>query len=448
MLEILSMKFNQENKNYNMKSKNIIVIVLFIFAVLSMMQSCTEESTPYSTYGAWTIPVLVGPANGTFISPAGTTVDLQWSSTNADNDSQDWDVYFGTKDEPALYQEGYTSESISVDVNVGTKYYWQVVGHDKNGIPTRSEVWSFEVVDPDAPLRLKLDWSTNIEDAIGIDVSPEDAVDLRLKIVDKSDGSTYALVSASGFKEYTFPNDAPDGTYQIVTDLASTVNAGDFNKSLDISVNLYFTKRGTLSQKNQYPNVMTNDFPCPSYYTILAEVTKSGTSYTIEDVGKAQWTADLPSLAGDWSGEDNMGYDDVVTLSYSGGELKIYGLAFGWIQDWWGEPIQSGNPVPLVFDWSTLGGINIEDQYYITTMWAGDLYDYNIVGTAKLALCGSTPKLTIEYDIAYSEDGWSIGAYLGELFTVTLTPVTTKGAKGIADLSSKPARPLPVKPVR
>ncbi|HOX76270.1 MAG TPA: hypothetical protein PLB27_16230, partial [Bacteroidales bacterium] len=229
-----------------MKRKISILIMLLIFPGTLFFQSCDEEPVPFKEYGAFTIPELVAPANGAFLTPSGTKVDLKWSSTDAEGDPQKWDVYFGPSEEPARVATGHSSQTYSATVDIGTKYFWRVVGYDANGIPTRSDTWSFEIVDPDAPLKMKMVWSTNILDKIGLDVDPEVAADLRLTILDE-EFEPVEVVNTSAFEEYEFTSDLPDGKYYIVTDLASTVNAGDFNSSLDVSINLSFNQRGILS---------------------------------------------------------------------------------------------------------------------------------------------------------------------------------------------------------
>jgi len=115
--------------------------------------------------------------------------------------------------------------------------------------------------------------------------------------------------------------------------------------------------------------------------------------------------------------------------------------------DWWGETVLRGNPVPVVFDWTTLGSVMIEDQYYITTDYKGVEYPYNIVGSGRLNLCGTTPVLTIEYDLV--QDGFSIGDYYGELFKVALTLAPAgKGYKVISAETQFPKKMRLPKPAR
>lgn len=409
-----------------MKRINIVLIMLVVLSGLFVIPSCTEEHGSYTEYGSFTDPVLVAPADAVYLDET-TSVDLTWQSTDSDGDPQNWIVYFGDTDDPKPIETGYTQQTISVSVTKGNKYFWKVEAMDANGVITRSPMWSFSIIDPDAPLKMNMTWTTNVLSAVGLDVDPEDAVDLRLIIVPEAKADKI-IVDGSGFESYEAFNELADGTYLIEVDAFSTIDAGDFDASLDISISLAFNQKGILSQTLDFPKVMTNDFTCDSYYTVLAKLTKTGSVYEIESAPQAQWTAEPTSLIGDWSGTDNWGYDETVTISADGDGVSIYGLGFEWMVDWWAENVISGNPVHLDFDFSTLGSISIEDQYYITTDW--DDSEYNIVGTAMLNLCGDTPTLTVTYDLAYTADGWSIGGYYRELFTIELTPVTSKGSKG------------------
>jgi len=76
-----------------MKKRISIFVMLLVLSGMLFFQSCLDKTpVPFEEYGAFTIPALVAPANGTFLSPAGTTVELKWSSTDLEGDPQKWDV--------------------------------------------------------------------------------------------------------------------------------------------------------------------------------------------------------------------------------------------------------------------------------------------------------------------------------------------------------------------
>ena len=385
-----------------MKRNRIIISLLLVPAVVLMFQGCKKTMVPYLTHYAFTIPALVAPANNSFVNPT-NTIDLSWSSVNESGDPQNWDVYFGNTEDPPLIKTGYTSETVSVDITPGVKYYWKVVGFDVNGMPTSGAIWSFEVINPLAELSVKMQWTTDIAQKIGINIDPAAAVDMRLKIL-KSDKSVLTIENTNGFESYSFPDDLPDGTYYVATDIASTANAGDFNAPIDISVSLFFNQRGILTQSISLPSVMTNIYVCPVYTVIFATVTKTGNSYTV--------LQDLmyPSspLTSNWVGTDG-DYPSLVE-TFLGCFLMQRGLVFDWMSDFWGETIIDGGMSSLEVD-TLAGTVTIPDQYYCTTTYNGAVQPtYNINGTGTYTKVNGYPVLTINYDLV--QEGFDIGQYL------------------------------------
>ncbi len=131
-----------------MKRKYIILVMLLVGFGLFTMQSCTKTSdTVIAVHHAFTVPEAVAPLDGDLVH-TGSTVDLTWTSTNADGAASLNDVYFGTKTTPALFKSGNSGLKITVPVEAGLTYYWNVVMKDANGITTTSPTWSFTIYDP------------------------------------------------------------------------------------------------------------------------------------------------------------------------------------------------------------------------------------------------------------------------------------------------------------
>jgi hypothetical protein len=406
-----------------MKRRNLIFVMLLVFSGLFVIQSCKKESpVAFTEEEAFTIPTLVAPANG-FINVTGTTVDLKWASTNAAGDAENWQVYFGPGDDPALIQTGYTQESITVNVTPGAKYNWKVVGTDKNGIHTRSPLWSFEVVDPTAPMDLKMTWTTDVKTVIGLDLAPDAAVNLRLVIL-KANQVTLAapIVNTNTFEEFAAFNTLADGVYYVATDIASTINAGDFNNVFDISINLSFAQRGTLSYQLPFPTVMTNKFNCSAYKTILAKVTKTGNTYTIAQAVSYIVPPPPAALVGVWHGSD-FGYPSTIVTSIVGGNLLIDGVGTGWISDpaGWGEVPQSTIPAKVVVNLCA-GTVTIANQKFMTTKYLGAVQpSYYIQGTGTFDLSGAFPVMTLTYDFIQGGTSIASAGFGVKSFTATLT---------------------------
>lgn len=425
-----------------MKRRNLIFVMLLVFSGLFLIQSCKKEApVAFTEENAFTIPNLVAPAQG-FISVTGTTVDLKWASTNASGDPENWKVYFGTGDDPALIETGYTSESITVTVTPGTKYNWKVVGTDSRGMTTRSPIWSFEIIDPKTPFDLKMTWTTDVKTVVGLDLAPEDAANLRLLIL-KADMTTLAtpVVNTAGFEEFPGFSTLPDGVYYVAADLASTINAGDFNKTFDISINLSLSQRGILSQQLPYPNVITTDFPCPDYRTILAKVTKAGNTFVTEQSVSNVTPAPPAALAGTWHGTDD-GFVSHIVTTIADGKLLIDKVGLEWMFTDWGEVVITTTPAEVVFN-SCSGTLNIPEQLFMTTTYKGDPQPaYSIVGTGTFDLSGTFPVMTLTYDFIQEDGAGSIAKQLGLAnFTAVLT--LDPSAKGLLTSGAKSLLVIP-----
>ena len=380
--------------------RNILFIVMILgLTGLVMMQSCTKEgSGSYKEYSSFTTPIILAPANGDYLTVTGTTVELKWESASADGDAQMWDIYFGDAATPPLVKEGNTSQTYTVTVEKGVEYFWNVVGWDANGIPARSETWSFTVVDPASDLTIDMSWATDVLAEIGLDLAPEEAVDMRLLIVKKSDGTVVAEEDGAAFETYTAFNTLPDGEYLVSADIYATINAGDFNKPINIDITLAFNQPGVIDQTIDYPKVMTNANACDLYRTNLATVKKTGTSYIITET--VSYVA--PSVV-TWKGTD-ADYPSEVTTTESCAGKSMTGLGFGWMLDWWGEIIISGGT--LTYE-TTATTITIPLQKYCKTTYNGVAQtEYYIQGTGTIDNSGAYPIYTIRYD--YIQGGTSI----------------------------------------
>ena len=76
-----------------------------------------------------------------------STISLEWTASDVDNDPLKFDVYFG-KDKNALTLVSGDTGNASLDViadTANTIYYWQVIAKDDKGAQTSSPVWDFKV---------------------------------------------------------------------------------------------------------------------------------------------------------------------------------------------------------------------------------------------------------------------------------------------------------------
>jgi len=131
-----------------MKRINLILSALVVLGGLFTIQSCSKDNTTFTVYNSFTAPTVSAPVNGSTIKITGTTVDLKWTSTNADSDTPSADVYFGTDPKPPLYKAGNAGLTLTVPVVLGKTYYWHVTMKDSHGVLTYGTTWSFTVYEP------------------------------------------------------------------------------------------------------------------------------------------------------------------------------------------------------------------------------------------------------------------------------------------------------------
>ncbi len=88
------------------------------------------------------VPTLVAPPNGSGNRPV--TQQLEWTQSDADNDTLESDLYFGDTPNPPLLATHITFPHYSpVDMQYATTYYWRVVVRDHRGAETSGPEWTF-----------------------------------------------------------------------------------------------------------------------------------------------------------------------------------------------------------------------------------------------------------------------------------------------------------------
>ena len=86
----------------------------------------------------------VNPARGSTI-PSATSVNLQWATSDIDDDIVGYAVFFGTETDPTT-EIGSTEESnLDAAIASGETYYWRVVTTDSQNNTSTSEIFEFGV---------------------------------------------------------------------------------------------------------------------------------------------------------------------------------------------------------------------------------------------------------------------------------------------------------------
>ncbi|WP_296381260.1 hypothetical protein [Winogradskyella sp.] len=97
------------------------------------------------TYAPFPAEILA-PSMAQTIPATNTSVNLQWSGSDVDDDIVAYDVYFGTNNDPSIIANDISVNQQTVSVVSGTIYYWNVVTKDAEGNISESGVHQFSVL--------------------------------------------------------------------------------------------------------------------------------------------------------------------------------------------------------------------------------------------------------------------------------------------------------------
>jgi hypothetical protein len=102
----------------------------------------------------WTFSTTIGsspdvPTNPNPVDGSDQAVDnilLQWTGSDADQDTVFYDVYFGRDANPPLASAGLTRNQLEEPLDQLGMYYWRVVARDRYDLITEGPTWSFRAV--------------------------------------------------------------------------------------------------------------------------------------------------------------------------------------------------------------------------------------------------------------------------------------------------------------
>ena len=92
---------------------------------------------------------LLEPSSGVSVLPdVNGQILLRWELADPDNDLQECEVYLGTDPAnlPFFVTLGPSAESLNVQVDEDTVYYWQILSRDSQGNTSLSGLYSFRVL--------------------------------------------------------------------------------------------------------------------------------------------------------------------------------------------------------------------------------------------------------------------------------------------------------------
>jgi len=291
-------------------------------------------------------------------------------------------------------------------------------------------------------LSIGLSWVASIPttDDEGNEISASALADMRLLITNSPYTELVDGADGASFESYTMLGTMADGEYLVVADfyaaLASPV------RDLDLSIS--FEQLGVVDPYSfSFPAAINTGTICEYNYFILAKIIKSGTSYTIEKVGKN------PPLTGLWYGGDT-DYEftsEVSTKLNCDGDLLLSGLGFGWVQEFWGEEIVAAEDLIIVID-EAAGTVTIPFQPYITTLYKEVEYPYSIEASGTINTSGEYPVITITYKL-FDKDGSDIAQWCfdnGYMEFADLTASITLDPAGLKSATIRNFKTI-VKPV-
>lgn len=86
----------------------------------------------------------VNPTRGQTIAAA-TSVALEWSGNDVDNDIESFEVLFGTSNDPSISIATTSQSSTTATISSGQTYYWRVITKDAAGNSSQSDIFNFIV---------------------------------------------------------------------------------------------------------------------------------------------------------------------------------------------------------------------------------------------------------------------------------------------------------------
>lgn len=125
----------------------------YAWYVESSSGSKTEKSDIWKFHNAGPGVESYTPFPATIVAPTmaqslatTSSVTLQWTGADLDNDIVGYDVYFGTSNNPDIESSDITTTELNVSVSANTIYYWKVITKDDVGHASDSGIFQFKVL--------------------------------------------------------------------------------------------------------------------------------------------------------------------------------------------------------------------------------------------------------------------------------------------------------------
>ena len=244
-----------------------------------------------------------------------------------------------------------------------------------------------------------LSWSTSIKDVAGDLIKPTDAADFKLRITNLDFSDVESIDdSKTAFESYEMLSTMPDGDYLVVAEAVSFKDLGS-QGNFDIDLSVTFNQAGIYNDETfTFTKAITTETKTAcgfSGFYKLAQITKSGSTYTLSEIGASE---KFPVTASSFSGDYKVTAD--LWADYSVGDIVPveYNAADGTST----FRINNVNHPYLVNAATSYLLVTINSDATVTVV-ANEDYNYgggdvtSVNGTGTVGFCGSSINLILKF---------------------------------------------------
>jgi hypothetical protein len=392
--------------------KNILLKIALVFSAFALIVSCDEDDLTGDSVLEATSPSLsveLGFANTeTLVEQAATyPFTVRLSAVQA----ADVRVYLtqtgGTATAGADFDfpssltipRGATSASGVIEIfeddiaeDTETATIKIATGLEANVDAINSQTVTFNIQNlADGDLTIGLDWSAAelVTDNFGNEFDPHDLADLRLVISTTPDNAgDVGVADGSGSESFVLESTDADGDYYVVADFY----AAEDEINADLNLTLQFDQVGVINgQTHEFASALNTSNSCSSVYYVLAKITKSGDSYTFEELGEKS-----PVTAAPFIGTATVVSDDDWADYAPGDTVEIEAGANA--QEFWIRAYDN----PYIANTATAYWIvTVDPLTGSVTVAANEFFDFgvpiDINGTGTVNACTGLIELVLDY---------------------------------------------------
>jgi hypothetical protein len=302
-----------------------------------------------------------------------------------------------------IHEDEIIEDTETVTIKIGA-------GNEANVSGVSSKTVSFNIANlTDGDLVVGMSWSPKsaATDNYGKEYGAYELADLRLLLTDVPYTQVFDSADGAADETYILAGDAPDATYSFVADFYDAMS----EIPIDLDITLTFDQVGKINgQTHSFSGALNTTDSCADLNFVMAKVTKSGDSYSFEEVGEKS-SFDSAIFVGDYTELSDSNINDFLTENISvaagnDGELIITGIYDGLFTLAWEETFQDGfgNEGLVKITLNSDGTITMPDQYMGQTLPGP--YDYWINGSGTYNICEKTITLSfaLQFDNTLTDD--------------------------------------------